>query len=167
MWKPTLTSVCPVQGAECYRCGQRNHFAIAAHSLKINLGQEYMKLSKTSDDMFIGTLQKQKSKPTDWKVTMSLNKQRTVFKIYTGAQCNVISKQKYQQISRSPLQKSHAKLIAIGGHQLNTYGKAVISCQYKGRHYHIGLEVVDQEVPNKIGDENMHRDESDMSSYHI
>ena len=101
--------------------------------------------------MFIGILQKQKSKPMDWKVTMSLNKQRTVFKIDTSTQCNVISKQKYQQISRSPLQKSHAKLIAFSGHQLNTCGKAVISCQYKGRYYRIDLEVVDQEVPNILG----------------
>ena len=69
----------------------------------------------------------------------------------TGAQCNVISKQKYNQLSQTPLQVSHAKLLTFGGHQLNTCGKATISCQYKGKDYPIEFEVVDQEVPNILG----------------
>ena len=81
---------CPAQGAECYRCRRRNHFAKVYHTQSENKPRSRIykiEQDKTggSDDMFIRTLQKQKSKLTDWKVTVSLNKQRRVFKIDTGA----------------------------------------------------------------------------------
>jgi len=146
---------CPAQGAECYKCGRKNHFAKVCrthvtkkpHSNVYDIEQHS---SDTSDDMFIGMIQKN-SKVTDWKVTISVNKQRTVFKMDTGAQCNVVSKHKYNRLSKAPLQKSHTKLVAFRGHQLNACGKAVMSCQYKGKHYPVEFEVVDEQVPNILG----------------
>ena len=64
----------------------------------------------------------------------------------TGAQCNVISKQKYNQVSKVPSHQSNARLVAFGGHQLNTCGKAAINCQHRGKQYCVKFEVVDQEV---------------------
>ena len=69
----------------------------------------------------------------------------------TGAHCNVISKQKYNQLSKAPLHQSNARLVAFGGHQLNTCGKAAINCQHRGRQYCVEFEVVDQEVPSILG----------------
>ena len=43
-------------------------------------------------------------KISKWKVTIILNKQKAIFKIDTGAQCNVIPKWKYQQVCQDPLQ---------------------------------------------------------------
>jgi len=90
------------------------------------------------------------NKSSDWKVTILVNDQKTCFKIDTGAQCNVISKQKYLQLilSSMPLQKSHARLVAFGGQQLNACGKAIINCQYKGKFYPVVFEVINQVVPN-------------------
>ena len=80
--------------------------------------------------MFMGMIQNI-PKPTDSKVTILLNKQRAVFKMDTGAQCNVISNQKYNQVSKAPLHQSNSRLVAFGGHQLNTCVKAAINCHHK------------------------------------
>ena len=73
------------------------------------------------------------------------------FKIDTGAQCNVIPKQRYLQVSKAPLQKSTANLMAFGGSKLTTCGKAILPCQYNGKKYNIEFEVLDQEIPNILG----------------
>ena len=52
----------------------------------------------------------------EWEVDIRMNEQRVTFKIDTGAQCNVISKETYDKVSRQPLTKSRAKLTAFGGH---------------------------------------------------
>ena len=90
-------------------------------------------------------------KPTDCKVTILLNKQQTIFKMDTRAQYNVISKQKYNQVSKASLHQLNARLVAFGGHQLNTCGKAAINCQHRGRQYCVEFEFVDQEVLNILG----------------
>jgi len=100
--------------------------------------------------MVIGALQKGQS-DKEWQITISINGQKTKFKIDTGAQCNVISKQKYIAVSQTPLQKSKAKLTAFGGHKLHTCGKAAIPCKYNGHQYLIEFEVIDQDVPSILG----------------
>ena len=143
---------CPAQGAECYKCGRKNHFAKVCRTPITRKPQSRVFALESSepDDMFIGMIQNT-PKPTDWKVTILLNKQRTVFKMDTGAQCNVISKQKYNQVSKAPLHQSNARLVTFGGHQLKTCGKAAINCQHRGRQYCVEFEVVDQEVPSILG----------------
>ena len=82
---------------------------------------------RVSNEMFIGTIQKSQN-PREWQITLPMNNHRITFKIDTGAQCNVITKQKYLQASKTPLQKSTTKLAAFGGHRLVTCGKATMLC---------------------------------------
>ena len=56
-----------------------------------------------SDDLFIGMVQCTTTNTPDWKVSILVNHQRTSFKIDTGAQCNVIFKSRYHQLSSLPL----------------------------------------------------------------
>ena len=143
----TPYQTCPAQGAECYKCGRKNHFAKQPpsniHAVQHNSADE-------PDDLFIGMVQSN-TNSKDWKTTLVPNKQKTIFKLDTGAQCNVISKHRYSQVSREPLRTSHARLIAFGGTQLHTCGKTTIICQHKGRSYDIEFEVVDQNVPSILG----------------
>ena len=44
----------------------------------------------------------------DWKATILLHKQKTALEVDNEAQCDVISKDKYKQISTKPLRLSHA-----------------------------------------------------------
>ena len=87
--------------------------------------------SYTPDDLFIGMVQCTTTKIPDWKVSILVNHQRTSFKIDTGAQCNVISKRRYHQLSSMPLQQSHARLVAFGGERLNACGRVTMKYEHK------------------------------------
>ena len=100
--------------------------------------------------MFIGTIQNSQN-PREWQITLPMNIHRITFKIDMGAQCNVITKQKYLQASKTPLQKSTTKLVAFGGHRLVTCGKATMLCQYNGKKYKVEFEILDQDVPSILG----------------
>ena len=120
--------LCPAMGAQCRKCGRKNHFAKMCRTKTrplygIQTDEDYV-----STDMFIGTIQRNQ-KPREWQITLPLNNQRLKFKIDTGAQCNVIPKQRYLQVSKAPLQKSTANLMAFGGSKLTTCGKAILPCQ--------------------------------------
>ena len=88
--------------------------------------------SDHSDDLFIGMIQCTTTNKPDWKVSILVNYQRISFKIDTGAQCNIISKSRYHQLSSMPLQQSGARLVAFGGEYLNTCGRVTMKCEYKG-----------------------------------
>lgn len=53
----------------------------------------------------------------------------------------------HKQVSKQPLQRSGAKLVAFGGHRLNTCGKIIILCEHKGKNFPIEFQRVDQDVP--------------------
>ena len=150
----TKQQVCPALGAECRKCGRRNHFAKVCHTRATQSQPLYhysiQKEAPDNDDLFIGTLG-QTHKVKDWSVTILMNHQRTTFKIDTGAQCNVIPQWLYHQVCKDPLQPSSASLVAFGGHKLRTCGRAKIPCQHKDDHYLIEFEVIDHDVPNILG----------------
>ena len=139
---------CQAFGAECHKCGRKNHFAKVCRTKSRPL--HGIHVDHTDMDMFIGALQKAHH-TKEWQITLSLNGQKTKLKIDTGAQCNVIPKQKYLTVCKAPLLKSTAKLTAFGGHRLLTCGKAIIPCTYNGNQYMIEFEVIDQSVPCILG----------------
>ena len=142
---------CLAMGAKCYKCGHMNHFAKMCRTKTRSLyGIQTDESSNVSTDMFIGAIQRNQN-AKEWQITLTLNNQRLKFEIDTGAQCNVIAKHKYSQLSKVPLQKSTANLMAFGGHKLATCDKAIISCQHNGKQYHIEFEVLDQDVPSIFG----------------
>jgi len=91
------------------------------------------------------------SKASDWKVGIVINDQTVIFKMDTGAQCNVISKQTYDYLCAKPLHSSSTKLVSFGGQHLEACGKTTILCQQKSQCYSIEFEVVDKAVPNILG----------------
>ena len=147
----TKQQVCPALGAECRKCGRRNHFAkVCCTRVTQPLYNYSIKNESPDDDLFIGTLGRT-HKIKDWLVTILIHQQQTTFKIDTGAQCNVIPLWKYYQMCKDPLQPSSASLVAFGGHKLRTHGKVQLPCQHKANHYLVEFEVVDHDVPNILG----------------
>ena len=143
--------LCPAIGAICRKCGRKNHFAKMCRTKTRPLyGIQTDDDGHVSTEMFIGTIQKSQN-PREWQITLPMNNHRITFKIDTGAQCNVITKQKYLQASKTPLQKSTTKLVAFGGHRLVTCGKATMLCQYNGKKYKVEFEILDQDVPSILG----------------
>ena len=142
---------CPALGAECRKCGRRNHFAKVCRTKTTQPLHNYSIQKETpDDDFFIGTLGRS-HEVKDWSVTILLNQQRTTFKIDTGAQCNVIPQWLYYQVCKDQLQPSSSSLVAFGGHKLHTQGKAKILCQHKDSDYLVEFEVIDHNVPNILG----------------
>ena len=73
------------------------------------------------------------------------------FKLDTGAECNVISKEVYNSVSKQPPQRMRTKLIAFGGHKLNPYGKTHLLCEYRGKYRVLEFIIVDGNVQNVFG----------------
>jgi hypothetical protein len=130
----TRQQSCPATGIECHKCGRKNHFAKMCWSTSRKPVHTVTHDNPSEDeDMFVATVQHEKSGPRDWHAILKINEKTVSFKIDTGAQCNVISKKTYNLISKMPLQKSHAKLVAFGGYKLKACGKTLIVCEYKGK----------------------------------
>ena len=138
---------CPAYGMECYNCGLKNHFFKVCGSQPRekqhrNVYSIAHDTCETAEDLFIGMIRCATTTAPEWKVSILVNQQRTSFKIDTGAQCNVISKNHYRQLSSVPLQKSHARLVAFGGERLNVSGKVTMRCEHKHKFYNADFEVI-------------------------
>ncbi|PIK49233.1 hypothetical protein BSL78_13857 [Apostichopus japonicus] len=166
---------CPAIGAKCNSCGKLNHFAVVCrNNQKLAYTQSNSKKQRSQSqkdirvinqatgsdtdsetEFFIGMTKVEKAKgpKTDknWEVQLSLNECLVNFTIDTGAECNVISKSIYEQITNEPPKKSKAKLVAYGGQKLKTIGCVDIACEYKDRFYVINFQVVDGVVPCLLG----------------
>ena len=151
--KHTQQQRCPVIGVECHKCGRRNHYARVCRSNSQKSKPQLKELeydSKSSDDeMVINSVSKNADKQ-DWQTTVKVNEHNITFKIDTGAQCNVLSKETYDRICQQPLRKSHAKLVAFGGHRMSSLGKAVILCEHKKKYVAVEFEVL-RRVSNVLG----------------
>ena len=102
-------------GAECHKCGQPNHFARVCQSKtqrkprpKVH-GIVQDSSDEDEDNMFVVAIEND-TDGKDWKAILKLNSHSTTFRLDTRAQCNIISKQTYDQISKRPMSKSKTKL---------------------------------------------------------
>ncbi len=79
---------CPVYGKTCNKCKKLHHFANVCKAREVNV------IDNTDEEhdqhFFIGTLNSNEAKHEDWKVNLKVNEHSTLFKIDTGAQCNVV-----------------------------------------------------------------------------
>ena len=144
---------CPAFGKYCDKCGKRNHFAKVCRSAMQKKRQNVQTIddddSDNDNDLFVDTICGDKNKK-DWQVQLAVNRRKLSFKIDTGAQCNVISKTMFDIVSKAPLVKSNARLVAFGGHRIVPFGKATLLCEHKKKLHPIHFQVVDN-VPNVLG----------------
>ena len=100
---------CPAAGRCCHKCRKMNHLS------RMCRGPEgHKKQVNTLDDcdsdtevMFIGVVSAENK---DRVETVSFGNVQELFKLDTGAQCNVLPKAAYDKITTKPLQSSSAKL---------------------------------------------------------
>ena len=144
---------CPAFGKYCDKCGKRNHFAKVCRSAMQKKRQNVQTIddddSDNDNDLFVDTICGDKNKK-DWQVQLAVNRRKLSFKIDTGAQCNVISKTMFDIVSKAPLVKSNARLVAFGGHRIVPFGKATLLCEHKKKLHPIQFQVVGN-VPNVLG----------------
>ena len=70
------------------------------------------------------------------------------FKIDTGAECNVLSKKTYDELTKTRLEKSRVPLGAFAGQKLKTIGKFSTVCTYPKKYWPIEFQVMNRDVPN-------------------
>ena len=66
-----------------------------------------------------------------------------LFKLDTGAQCNVLPKAAYDMITTKPLQSSSTKLESYTKTRIKPVRKCDLPCWVRGEEYHVCLQVVD------------------------
>ena len=115
-----------------------------------NVDQE--SFDEDDTNLYVYTVDNDKPKrDEEWRATLSLNDQHVSFKLDTGAECNIISKEVYNSISNRPPQKTRTKLVAFGGHKLNPCGKASLLSEYKGKYRVLEFMIVEGNVQNVLG----------------
>ena len=125
---------CPAFGKYCDKCGKRNHFARVCKSTLQKKARPKIQAiqndSNDDDDFIVDAIHRDKSKQ-DWHVKLAINRHTLLFKIDTGAQCNVLSKAMFNAVSKAPLTKSNAKLVVLRGHRIVPLGKTTLVCVHK------------------------------------
>lgn len=134
--------LCPAAGRQCHKCKRMNHFA---RMCRISGGQK--KQVNTVDDydsdyetMFIGAVN---SGDQDWVETVDFGNVKEVFKLDTGAQCNVLPKTVYDKITTMPLLPSSARLESYSKTCIKPVGKCELTCWVRGHKHHALFQVVD------------------------
>ena len=133
---------CPVAGRRCHKCQKMNHFSRMCRTPD---GQK--KQVNTLDDcdsdsevMFIGAVN---AGDKDWVETVNFGTVQEVFKLDTGAQCNVLPKAAYDKITTNPLQPSSARLESYSKTCIRPVGKCELPYRVRGERYQVCFQVVD------------------------
>ena len=132
---------CPAIGV-----GKQNHFARFCQSKPQQISQQgKQRIEEESSDedtsLLIYAIDRKVGKK-GWQVTVQMNQHNINFKIDTGAQCNIMSLETYNQISKHPLLKSHTRLVAFGGHKIKSCGKTQMTCEHNQQYTVMEFEVV-------------------------
>ena len=133
---------CPAAGRRCHKCQKMNHF-----SRMCRTPDRQKKQVNTLDDcdsdsevMFIGAVN---AGDKDWVETVNFGTVQEVFKLDTGAQCNVLPKAAYDIITTNPLKPSSARLESYSKTCIRPLGKCELPCWVRRERYQVCFRVVD------------------------
>lgn len=152
---------CPAFGAECYKCGKKNHFGKKCRNKSIkhitHKEENNIKSSSSSEELFIGVVS-QKSENEDWEETLEIESSPKVFiqfKLDTGAQANLIPYKLFEKISNVKIEKSNTKLISYSGENITCVGKCFLNCKVMNKNeiHRLDFQIVkcDTNAPAILG----------------
>ena len=116
-------ATCPAKGKKCRTCGKPNHFErVCRSSKKVNNVPEINETRPAnpvnrpkSPKYFLGSIDQHDEEPP-WRTKLTMNGRAVDFKIDTGADVSVISKEVYDSLQPRPrLRQSDAILRSPGG----------------------------------------------------
>ena len=140
---------CPAYGKTCNKCKKLHHFANVCKAREVNV------IDNTAEEpdqhFFIGTLNSSETKQEDWKVNLKINEHPALFKMDTGAQCNVVSERFCKVAGVKYNNKTKAKLISYSRHELKAVGKATVAVECKDKYYLLDVHVVSSDVIPVLG----------------
>ena len=132
---------CPATGRSCHKCKKMNHFAKMCRNPRSQRKEVNTVDDHESDfeNLFIGAVT---GGDSDWTQAIDFGNVKEVFKLDTGAQCNVLPKTLYDKITVKPLQSSSAKLESYAKTCIKPVGKCELSCWVLGKKYQACFQVV-------------------------
>ena len=88
--------------------------------------------------MFIGAISAENK---DWAETVSFGNVQELFKLDTGAQCNVLPTAAHDKVTTKPLQSLSAKLESYTKMCIKPVGKCKLPCWVHREKYHVFFQV--------------------------
>ena len=161
---------CPAYGKTCHHCSRLNHFSKMCrqrtHDTVRVYETERVDSNANYDDSgseyeftenFVwyndggSNINSLRSRP-DWSKVLEIpGCGKVCFKLDTGADTSVISKQTYDSLSnKPPLMESKADIIGLGEQPVYPIGTVTLSCLYNDATHYLACEVVDSNVPNLL-----------------
>ena len=108
---------CPARDAVCHKCSKRGHFeAVCRSSMNVR------EIREDSIDTFLGGVDTEDTTNNPWRLTLLLNGTPTDFKIDTGAEVSVISRESHEKIGTLPLYQSTKTLRGPSNYALPVTG---------------------------------------------
>ena len=94
-----------------------------------------------------------RDKHNDWTVTLDINQQQANFKIDSGADCTVMSKNLFDRLKLQTknMVPSQSRLKMYDGSKGYPIGKVRVVIRYRSRHSNADFLVVEQDLPNILG----------------
>ena len=141
---------CPATGRRCHKCKSINHFAKMCrnprqHRKEVNAVEDH---DSNMEHLFIGAMT---GGDQDWIQAIDFGNIEEVFKLDTGAHCNVLPKTLYDKITAKPLQPSSPRLQSY----TKTCIKPVVKCKLfywvRGKEHHTCFQVVDGNYTPLLG----------------
>ena len=173
---------CPAYGKRCHKCQRRNHFEVCCPEKEVNGVAEKNNpttSSSSDDDEFYidmvtsdtlssinsesSTMPPTQAAPetnvftvddtkSEWSVTLEMNGAEVVFKIDTGAQCNIIPKHLLHKLSPKPkIKPATIQLSAYNGTSIPVTGKCIGKLKLKDRTVNVLFIVVDSDSVPILG----------------
>ena len=144
---------CPAYHKQCSNCQRWNHFARVCRTNKSIHVLEGNEIETTQDNFQIDSVDSVESKwrNSEMIVEIEINNIRVKFKLDTGAKCNVMSKDIWNNI-RAPHDKLNSKmtidLIAFGGSTIKTESMVMVKCK-NGQE--LCIHIVDRAIKSLLG----------------
>ena len=148
---------CRAFGKQCLNCKKWNHFQNVCQSPSVNEVCDYEQDDYDYDDS-TGEVYKIESvencvKNKEMCVNLLINNKNVTFKLDTGAKCNVISKQTFDQICQNEILDTTkvVKLVAFGGSAIHALGSVNFKCRSEKQTNTLRMHVVDKNVQPILG----------------
>lgn len=134
---------CPAYMKTCEECGKIGHFKKKCRSKEVREVQvEYDSASSSDLQLFIINIDNVNSENC-WYENVEFVEQggKVKFKLDTGAQCNVISKNVCEKLKIRSIQKSNLKLANYNGERIITIGEINVECRVADKIQRINFQV--------------------------
>ena len=156
-----LWGSCPAFGKMCDYCQKKDHFAnVCRKRLRDSGGKTVHTVAESegSDneaDLLTFAVESNDECPSqdEWHVSLKIADTNVIFKIDSGAGCNVISKSLLDRHPVDPKQSRYckAKLKVYDGRRITPSGKVSLTCEYRGKFAVMDFILVEQDLPSILG----------------